>query len=294
VLPGVSISLYDDSADSTITLEVGQDLDNVYDAIETLVDAYNTYRAFALTQETDSDGATDAAVLFGESLLRRTNSALYDVLGRSIEVDGETYTLASFGITYADDNSLEIDTDTLEEMLIQHPDVAEAFFQQSTAVSSSDLYVGDIAGDMEAGTYTVDVTMDDDGNITAATIDGVALTVLNQTLYGADGSAYDGLRLVYTGTESASITLTVEEGLADLMVGALENYVDDDGLISNRVDSLEDTIDSKQIRRDRIAAKADDYEDYLVDYYARIEAEIEASELALAQVEALFDTSSDD
>ncbi len=254
VLTGVSISLYDDSAGSTITLEVGQDLDTVYSAIEDLVDAYNTYREYALTQqETDDDGAADDAVLFGDSLLRGINSALYSLLGQTVEVDGTTYSIADLGISYADDNTLELDADVLEEFLTQHADVAEAFFQQSTSVSSSDLYVGDISGSMASGEYTVEVILDDDGNITGATIDGTALTVSNKTLKGVDGTAYEGLRLVYTGgTANAgttdSVTLTVEGGFADLMVATLETYAGDDGLVSSRVESLSDTIDSKQTK----------------------------------------------
>ncbi len=296
VLPGVSISLYTTTAGSTITLEVGQDLDSVSDAITAFVDAYNQYRTFALTnQETDENGAVEDAVLFGDNMLRTVNTTLYGVLGKSIEVDGETYTLSSLGITYADDNSLEIDSDTLETMLIQHPDVVQAFFQQATTVSNADLYVATMPGDLDAGDYTVAVTMNEDGSIASATINGTALNVNGQTLTGTSGSEYEGMRLVYTGTTSASVTMGVTEGLGDVMVAALDTYADaDDGLIADRISSLNDTIDTKQSRRDLIASQADDYEDYLTTYYAKIEAAIEASELALKQVEALFDTGSDD
>jgi hypothetical protein len=79
------------------------------------------------------------------------------------------------------------------------------------------------------------------------------------------------------------------------MLATLDDYVDStDGQVSSRIDSLSDTIDSKQDKRDRIAERADDYEDYLVSYYARIEAAIEASQVALAQVEALFGSDDDD
>ena len=295
VLPGVSISLYDDSAGSTITLEVGQDLDGVADAVTALVDAYNAYREFAvLNQTTDSDGAVEDAVLFGESLLRSANSALYSVLATSVEVDGTTYTLSSLGITYDDDNYLEIDEDTLEEMLIQHPEVVQAFFEQSVTSSSSTLYVAETPGDLSAGSYSVEVTLDADGNLASATIDGVALTVSGQTLKGVEGTVYEGLRLVYTGSESATVTLTVEAGLADILTATLETYVDDDGLIQSRIDNINDTIDDKQDKRDLIAEQAEDYEEYLTEYYARIEAAMEEAELALKQVEALFDTSDDD
>ncbi len=296
VMPGVSLSLYNDSAGGTITLEVGQNLDDVSTAITDFVTAYNTYRTLAvLNQTTDSNGAVEGAVLFGDGLLRSTNSALYGVLGMSVEVDGETYTLSSLGITYADDNSLEVDSDTLEEMLIQHPDVVQAFFQQSVSSSSGDLYVATTPGNLPSGDYTVEVTTDASGAITGATINGVAMDVKDKTLRGAEGTIYEGMRLVYTDTVSSSVTLSVKAGLGDQMTATLDDYVNTtDGLLTKKVSSLTDLIDTKQTKRDRIAEQADDYEEKLTAYYARIEAAIEASELALKQVQALFNTDDDD
>lgn len=298
VMPGVSISLYNTTGTgNSITLEVGQDLDGVADAITALVDAYNTYREYAiLNQTTDSDGAVDDAVLFGDSLLRSANSALYSILGMSVEVDGTTYTLASFGITYDDDNYLVVDDDALEEALIQNADVLQAFFQQSVTSSSEDLYLATTPGDLPTGELAVEVTFDDDGNITSASIDGIELTVSGKTLKGASGTDYEGLRMVCTASatgSTVSYTVSVEAGLADSLVASLESYVDDDGLVQSRIDSLNDTIDSKQTKRDRIAEIADAYETTLTAYYARIEAAMEAAELALKQVEALFDTDDD-
>lgn len=296
VLPGVSLSLYDDSAGGTITLEVGQDLSSVSDAITDFVDAYNTYRKLALlNQTTDSAGAVEGAVLFGDGLLRTTNSALFGALGTSVEIGGTTYTLANLGISYTDDNSLEIDSTKLEEMLIQHPDVVQAFFQQSVTSSSTALYVATTPGNLPSGDYTIDITTDVDGAITGATINGVALDVKNKTLTGAEGSIYEGLRLVYTGTGDTSVTLSVSTGLADHMMATLDTYTNEtDGLITSKIDSIDGVIDDKQTKRDRIAEQADDYEEKLTAYYARIEAAIEASELALKQIQALFDSLSDD
>lgn len=296
VLPGVSISLYNDSAGGTITLEVGQDLDDVSTAITDFVTAYNTYRTLAvLNQTTDSNGAVEGAVLFGDGLLRSTNSALYAVLGMSVEVDDETYTLSSLGITYGDDNSLEVDSDTLEQMLIQHPDVVQAFFQQSVSSSSSELYVASTPGNLPSGEYTVEVTTDSTGAITGATINGVAMDVKDQTLRGAAGTIYEGMRLVYTDTASSTVTLNVKAGLGDQMTAVLDDYVNTtDGSLTKKVASLTDLIDTKQTKRDRIAEQVDDYEEKMTAYYARIEAAIEASELALKQVQALFDSDDDD
>jgi len=293
LLPGVSLSIYDDSEGSTITLEVGQDLDGVSEAITDFVDAYNTYREFAiLNQTTDDDGAVEGAYLFGESMLRNVNNALYSVLSESVEIDGDTYTLADIGIEYDDDNYLTIDTDTLEEMLVQNADVVQAFFQQSTSVSDDDLYVAETPGSLSSGEYSVDIVCDADGNITSATLNGVELEVSDKTIKGADGTAYDGLRMVYTGDSSTTITMTVSSGIADMMMAAVETYAADDGLLDDTVESLEGIIDDKQEERDAIAEAAEEYEEYLISYYADLETAMEEAETQLALVEALFSTDS--
>jgi len=295
LLPGVSISLYDDSEGSTITLEVGQDLDGVSEAITAFVDAYNTYREFAiLNQTTDDNGAVEGAYLFGESMLRSVNSALYNVLSESVEVDGTTYTIAALGLEYSDDNSnyLTIDADTLEKMLIQNADVVQAFFQQSTSVSNDDLYVAETPGNLASGEYSVDIVCDADGNITSASLNGVELEVNDKTIKGADGTAFDGLRMVYTGDTSTTITLSVSAGLADMMEAAVGTYAADDGLLDDTVESLEKKISDKQKERDEIAEAAEKYEAYLISYYADLETAMEEAETQLALVEALFKTDS--
>ncbi len=295
LMPGVSISLYDDCVGETISLEVGQSLDDVASAITGMVDAFNTYREFALlNQQTDENGAVEGAVLFGESLLRTANADLFKILGMSVEVDGKTYSVADLGISLDDNNALQVDEDKLEEMLIQNPDVLQAFLQQQTKVSNSDLYVAEAPGNLAAGDYDVEIVTDAAGNITSASIDGVALEVSNKTIKGAAGTPFEGLRMVYTGNGSQNITLSVSPGLADTMVSALDGYIDEnDGRIQNEIESINSTIDGKQDERDRIAAQAEKYEEYLVSYYARIEAKIEAAEIALVQVEALLNSNKD-
>lgn len=295
LVPGVSVSLYADSAGGTITLEVGQNLDGIADAVTAFVKAYNTYREVAvLNQSTDSGGAVDGAVLFGDSLLRSTNAALYAALGKTVEVDGTAYSLKSLGITYDSQNYLEVDTKTLEQMLIQHADVVQAFFEQTVTSASPDLYAATTPGTLASGDYTVNVTVDGAGNITGATINGVALDVSNKTLKGASGTIYEGLRFVYTGTESASVTVSVKAGMADNFVSALSPYTADTGLLAKKIENLGGTIDDKQSRRDRIAEQASDYEKYLTAYYARIEAAMEASKLALKQLEAVLKVNNSD
>jgi len=297
VLSGVSLSLYADTAGKTITLEVGQNLSGIESGITTLIDAYNTYRKFAvLNQTTDDNGAVDGAYLFGDNVLRNANAEISDALRKSVTVDGTTYRLADLGITYDESNYLEVDTDTLNDFLTQHPDVVEALFSQSATAANTDVLVTGTAGSMDSGTYTVNLSFTG-GAVSGATItDSLGkttdLTIVDGIIKGADGTDYEGLRLIYTGTtteSSLSTTLTVKGGLADAVTRSLDGYANtSDGLIQKRIDSIDDTITDQEDKRDLIASNASDYEAYLVKYYAKIEAAMEKSASALALVKALF------
>ncbi len=66
LVDGVVIDLYETTDSDTITVDIEQDADTIKTAITTLVDAFNAYRDWAITQqETSSSGtASSDAVLF--------------------------------------------------------------------------------------------------------------------------------------------------------------------------------------------------------------------------------------
>lgn len=297
LLPGVSVNLYAATAGETITLEVGQDLSAAVEAIEAFVDAFNAYRAFAIThQQTENGvGAAEGAVLFADSTLKSANAALYNAIGTEVEVDGATHTLTTLGIDLGAGSMLSIDGDALEEALLQRPELVEAFFASTGASSSADLGVVSLPPSLAAGDYAVDVTVDaGTGEITAATIDGVALEVSGSTLRGAGGSAYEGLSMVFTGTSSATMTMTVRQGLADQVTGMVDTYTNDtDGLITAKRESLTSTIEDKQQRRADIADGVMDYEERLIASYARIEQQIALAKTKLQYLEALLNNDDD-
>ncbi|ABC23335.1 flagellar filament capping protein FliD [Rhodospirillum rubrum] len=296
LVPGVSLNLYAATGTGSITLEIGQDLSALKKQVETFVKAFNAYRTFALTQQaTDENGAADTAILFGDGLLRSANSAIFDAINANTKVGGVT--LANFGITMGTGNMLEIDDAALQKALLQDPKAIQAFFQTSSTSTSPDLGVYQAGGKVATGDYTVNVTVDGSGAVTGATINGVALAVNGTTLTGTTGSAYEGVTLVYTGKEAGThtATLSISRGLADTMLSSLETYTNSStGLIANKVANLNQTIATKQSRRDEIATSAASYEDQLVKYYARLEAQIQASKTTLQKIEALFFSKNND
>ncbi|MBB4265509.1 flagellar filament capping protein FliD [Roseospira visakhapatnamensis] len=297
VVPGVSLSLYAATAGETITLEVGQDLGSVKESIEAFVEAFNAVRAFAITHQQTEEGvgAAEDAVLFADSTLKSVTADLYDAVGTAVEVDGVTHTLATLGITMGAGATLSIDEDKLTESLLQHADVVQAFFASTATSSSVDLAVISLPETVPPGDHTVDVTVDPGtGAVTAASIGGVALSVSGATLSGPPGTAYEGLRMVYTGTGGTSATLTVSQGLADQVLGMVDAATNDtDGLITTKLDGLDATIEDKDARRATIADRAADYEQTLILYYARLEEQIALAQTKLQYIEALFNNSDD-
>lgn len=297
LIPGVSVNLYGATEGESIALEVGQDLSAVSTAIEAFVEAFNAYRSFALTQQAvvDGEGASDDAALFGDSLLKSANRALYDVMETGVSLGGVDYALADIGIAYGAGNLLTVDRDALEDALLQRPEVVEAVFASRAATGSPDLGVTALGAGMANGNYGVALVTDAaTGEILSASIDGIALEVEGASLRGAEGTAFEGLTLVYTGQDGGSFTLAVSQGLADRTVAALETYSDgNDGLVTAKVESLESGIDDKRQNRADIAVAVAAYEASLVAYYARLEREIAQSELLLQQVEALLGTDDD-
>ena len=292
LIPGVSVNLYGATAGAAITVEVGQDLSAVSSAIHGLAEAFNAYRTFVINQQAtiEGEGAAPDAALFGESLLKSANAAVYDVMETSVDVDGVSYAMADIGIDYGPGNMLAVDETALEKALLQSPEIVEAFFASSATTPSADLGVSFLPGSVPDGTHTVDVVTDGvTGEILSASVNGVAMEIAGTSIIGPEGSDYEGLRLVYTGTVSASIELAVSQGLADRMITAVGTYANDnDGLISGKIESLNSKIDDKQSRRADIATSAAEYEANLVQYYARLEQEIMEADLALRQLEALL------
>ena len=296
LLDGVTISLYGEEVGTTITLEIEEDISAIYTQIESFAEAYNIYREFALThQATDSDGtAAEDAYLFGDSVLRNANLQMYDYLARTVEVDGVEYSLGNFGITFDDDNYLEIDSSDLEDALVNNLDAIKAFFEFDSSTTSDDLSITGHAGAYGNMSFTLDVTVDGSGDITAVSIDGdsSAVTWSGSNIYGADGTAYEGLQFTFIGDTSQSIDVVISQGIADQISYLLDLWTDDqDGLLTEVIDNLADTIEDKYDEIDEIVDEADDYYQELVERYADIEAEIEANELITAQIEALVDAS---
>ncbi|PKR53562.1 flagellar filament capping protein FliD [Thalassospira marina] len=296
VISGVTLYLYDAEENTKITLEVDNDASSAYDAIQAFVDAYNDFRSFVLTNQsyTVGTGADDDAVLFGDSLLSSVSRDMYDALG--FRSDSSLYqSLSSIGISYDDSNYLVIDSETLENALVSDFDSVSSLFSLQTDTSSDDLLVYDADGSY-SGSFTVNITVNDDGSLASADIDGddSLFTVSGNKIIGAEGTIYEGVTLYYGGSENQSVDVAITPGLAYGLKNSIDTYTNtSDGFLSDRIERLEKQTDDLEDEVTKITQDADDYAAKLIDRYADLETKMYQLELLRDQLEALWGNNDD-
>jgi len=282
--------------DQSITVEIDQNLTDIKSAVVAFVDAYNAYREWALSQQetSSSGGASSDAVLFGDSTIRTINQQIASALTFSLD----DVSMSAIGLSFDENNYLEYDEDTLNDVLNSDPDIIQQLFSYSFESSSSDLGIL-YRGTSAPSTFTLDISVDDDGNITGVTVDGESglftVTSTGHGIKGVAGTAYEGYTFVFTGSTSQSVTVTQAAGIAEQIYNATEAAInDDDGSITNVVSSLEEKNDEYQDQIDTITDRAETYKDNLTARYANIQAKISQAQSVLSYLEALLDSQNSD
>ncbi|HVY99753.1 MAG TPA: flagellar filament capping protein FliD [Dongiaceae bacterium] len=278
VIDGVTLDLTEADPDSTVTINIANNTSDVESAIEDLVTAYNSWREFvAENQKTNSDGtASSDATLFGDSTLRGLSLSVDSALNSFI---GST-SLGSIGLTLNSDNELEVDSDALETALDSDFASVEALFEYQISTSSTDLTAISHNSSTYAGTITLDVTTDDDGNVTGvsgtdASGNAVDFTYSGNTIKGASGSLYAGMVFQWSGAASETVTITTTNGIASQLYALTSDAADTStGSVQSVINNLQEQDDTMTARVASLQTRADNYATFLLDQYGKLEASI--------------------
>ncbi|HVX77508.1 MAG TPA: flagellar filament capping protein FliD [Bradyrhizobium sp.] len=294
VLNGVSFDLYSTTPSGTsITMDVGVDTDAIETALESLVDAYNSYRDFAIEQEaTDSTTGTalSTAILFGDGTLRDVNEELADALNTTVG----GVSMSSLGLSFNSSDELELDSSTLESTLGSDLAGVESLLGFSATTSSSDLSVV-LHGSDAPSDFTLDLTVDGSGNLISASVDGDSslFTIEGSEIIGNSGTAYAGFTFSFSGTTSESVDVSLSYGIASLLYNAADQASDTTtGTVQTIISGLEDTDTTLQNRIDDIDSAAEIYQSELTARYAEYEEQISEAETTQQYLTALLDSSS--
>ena len=294
VLDGVTFNLYRETGeDASISVEVSSDVSTIKEAIIALVDAYNAYREWALTQQEVSSAGTasDDATLFADGTLRSTNSSIADDL--STIIDSES--MAFLGLSYDENNYLEYDESTLNSALLDDLDMVESLLTFQMGRDSSDISLLRRNTSMPSE-LSLDITVDENGDITEVSVNGdtTLFTVDGARIIGAEGTEYEGITFVFTGDESQTVDLTFTSGIAENLFVTTDTVADeDDSTLTDLIEGLTETNEDLEEKADDIRDRAETYEEMLTERYAAYQAAIEEAESSLDYIEAILNLGND-
>ncbi|HKT87259.1 MAG TPA: flagellar filament capping protein FliD [Candidatus Sulfotelmatobacter sp.] len=162
-IPGVTLNLAGAASDSPVALTVGPDTNQITQAINSFVNAYNTVinginQQFTINAATNSEGPLGA-----DSALRTLQSILMKDVTYSVSGNSGLVNLASLGINMNDDGTLTVGTtpggQTMSQVLAANPQAFQAFFQNSTSTGFANLFHTDLTNltDPTEGLLNVDL-----------------------------------------------------------------------------------------------------------------------------------------
>lgn len=291
VLTGVTFNLLQATTDgATVNISIEPDTSQIETAVETFVTNYNAFRDAVIAQRaTGSDGtAASSAVLFGDGTMRDIMDALQNALNSTVG----GLTMADLGLSFNEKNELELDTSTLSEILSSNLSGVTTLLSAQTKTSSSQLTVVNTGTSPQS--FTLDLTVDSDGNLSSASVGGDAslFTVSGTTIIGVAGTAYAGMAFTYSGSTSQSITVTSTQGIATQLYQISKTYSSSSGALQTLITNLTDHDDKLQQKVDDIESAASAYQTQLQTQYASYQAAIESANNTLTYLKALLNSSS--
>ncbi|MBR0717094.1 flagellar filament capping protein FliD [Bradyrhizobium liaoningense] len=293
VLTGVTFNLLQATPDgTTLNISIETDTSQIESALETFVTNYNAFRDEVIAQQsTDTDGtASSSAVLFGDGTMRNIMDALQNALNSTVG----GLTMADLGLSFNENNELELDTSTLSDILSTNLSGVTELLSAQTTTSSSQLSVVNTGTSPQS--FTLDLTVDSDGNLASASVGGDSslFTVSGTTIIGASGSIYAGMAFTYSGSTSQSITVTSTSGIATQLYQVAKNYSSSTGALQTLITNLTTRDDELQQKVDDINSAASTLQTQLQTQYAKYQAAIESANSTLTYLKALLSASSSD
>jgi flagellar hook-associated protein 2 len=292
VLSGVTFSLLQETPDgATLNISIETDTSQIESTLETFVTNYNAFRDEVIAQQaTATDGTADSsAVLFGDGTMRNIMDALQNALNTTVG----GMTMADLGLSFNEDNELELDTSTLSDILSTNLSGVTKLLSAQTTTSSSQLSVVNTGTSPQS--FTLDLAVDSDGNLTSASVGGNSslFTISGTTIIGASGSIYAGMAFTYSGSSSQSITVTSTTGIATQLYQIAKDYSSSTGALQTQITSLTTRDDELQQKVDDINSAASTLQSQLESQYAKYQAAIESANSTLDYLKALLNSSSD-
>jgi flagellar hook-associated protein 2 len=281
-----------------LSVQIQPDVASVQSAITNFANAYNDFKFFFTNQTArNSDGSpTDTALLAGSTTMNSLENSVVSMLTSIVSGlgSGNPSALTDLGVSFEDypgdstnpasSDIMDIDTSKLQSALQSDFDaVAKVFgFNFSADSTSMQVYshtnalaVNQFTVSLDTNTGTYQAIYTDSDNV-QRTID-LTGTVNSGgvTLTGKDGTALQGLVMLYAGTGSATVNVSATAGIADKINNILTASLNQtSGTIQSEVKALTDTNTRYQQNIATINDQIATYKDQLTTKFANLEAAI--------------------
>lgn len=301
LIDGIELNVKNAAPGTIISLEVDNDVVSVKEAIEDFIAAYNAFRDFVVqNQQVDSSGnVAENAVLFSDGLLNGLTDQYSDFISQNFGNAGDVQTIRDLGVEIGNNNKLEIfDVAILDSALLNNFDDVRAAFASGAETDNNEFRLTGNTSTTSSQSIVFDLTTDGAGTITGVTANGdaSAFVINGSSIVGADGSAFQGLRFTYVGTEpSVTINADLTQGLADKIINGTNGYTDEiTGLIIREKAGLQSQNVEKSEDVSGILARAEDFRQTQIERYAKLEADTTRLNLLLDQIRAILGSDNDD
>lgn len=294
---------------TTLTVSVKPDTTTVQNVIVNFVTAYNEIKVFEAKQnQRKGDGTyAETAVLANDVTFRTIMTDINSKITASVSGLASFNNLSSIGISFTTQpatadtpevgNILNVDDGELAAALAtnytnvrklfgftlssNNPNLTVFSRNNSLAVSSFTLNINPGTSTFQA-TYNLGagpVTV----NLTATEINGSD----GYTLVGPVGSALEGLTLIYASENTASISVTTTQGLADRLYNSVDSATEaNTGTISVALKSLEDSNTRLEENIARIEEQVASYQQSLIAKFTALEQAISRINTLLQSLDA--------
>jgi flagellar hook-associated protein 2 len=196
ILSGVTLNLVKADADTTITLNIGRDMDGLMAKINSLVTSYNAISSYIHTQSSYNETTQKpGGVLFADGTLSSVKSDLTSILIRSVwGVASDYSTLGLVGVSVDRDGKLSVNDSKLRGYLTTNFNDVQKLFTANAEVSTGTLAYVSHGIKTKQGEYEV--------NITTAATKSTSAASDNTSLSGAE------VLTIASGSTSALVNLT--------------------------------------------------------------------------------------
>ena len=179
----------------------------------------------------------------------------------------------------------------LDQALLTDVAGVRGLFEFSYTSSSSDLAVFARTNALADDAFTIDIVdADADGVPESVTIDGIAAEIDGSTIRGVEGTAYEGLELLWIGSGSVSIDVRATQGVADRMFNFLDENLDVfEGSIGRASASLEDLNRDYAAQVLKIEERAERARSDLIERFSAMEAALSIANAMLEQIRSQVD-----